>query len=210
MEDRDYSQLPVMAGDSLKGAITWESIGKKLAKSPDSKLVSDCVVEAKEVSIDTSLLEAVTLIEYAAYVLVRGKDERIAGIVTASDIAVQFKQHAEAFLAIREIELRLRRLIRRKFNRKELKETASGRREKQRIKGPDDLTVGNFCSLFEDAERWGRLKLNVCHDCFSKSLDSVRIIRNSVMHFNPNGLAPEDLETLRQFVISLRDLVTEG
>ena len=86
MQKHDYSQLPVMSGPLLKGAITWESIGKKLAECPDSQWVRECMDEANVACHDTPLLDAVDIIESTGYVLVIDGDNRITGIVTASEL----------------------------------------------------------------------------------------------------------------------------
>jgi hypothetical protein len=41
---------------------------------------------------------------------------------------------------------------------------------------------------------------------FTAQLDKVRLIRNDVMHFDPDGLSPDDLEVLRGFVQFLQKL----
>ena len=212
MQKNYYSQLPVMDAGNLVSAISWESVGRGLAKASGSKLVGDCMVDAEVIPIDAPLLSAVERIKSTMYVLVRGKNGEISGIVTASDIADQFKRLAEQFLAIQEIERRLRRLIGETFGPEELKKSAQGKRERKRINGPGDLTLGNFCRLLDDRDRWDRLQLKVDdRERFVSRLESVRTIRNNVMHFRLYGPAPEDTETLEEpFVISLRGLESKG
>ncbi len=210
MQNCSYSQLPVMHAGRLAGAISWESIGRGLAQATGSKLVGDCMVDAEVISIDAPLLDAVERIKDTMYVLVRGKNGEISGIVTAWDIADQFKKLAEQFLAIQEIERSLRRLVEGKFSPEELKKSAQGRREKERIQCPDDLSLGNFCNLFDDSAHWNRLKLKVDKERFASRLDSIRCIRNRVMHFRLNSPAQEDTERLQQFVDCLRELVGQG
>ena len=79
-------------------------------------------------------------------------------------------------------------------------------KEEKYVKGPDDLTFGDYCHLFGREESWDKLDLNI--DCkeFIKHLERVRIIRNDVMHFSPDGIGPEDVEQLKQLVRFLREL----
>ena len=122
MRSKDFSQLPVMLGDSqVKGMITWKSIGERASVSDSGQFVYEymdlCV---KEIHIDAPLLDATEDVANG-YVLVRGVDGIVTGIVTASDFAVQFRQLAEPFLVIEEIEYHLRRLIDGKVSVREMK-----------------------------------------------------------------------------------------
>ena len=213
MQKNYYSQLPVTDTGSLVGAISWESIGRELAHAPYSKLVSDCMDDLEVVPvvhIETPLLDVVEKIENTMYVLIRGRNEEISGIVTASDIAGQFKRLAEAFLGIREIELRLRRLICGKFQPDELKKSANRAGDKKRINRPEDLMLGNFITLLDDSGHWSQLGVASNKNYFIERLKAVNTIRRTVMHFNPNGLTAQDMETLRQFADFLSELVSEG
>ena len=51
--------------------------------------------------------EAIPVIVEHGYVLVRQIDRKISGIVTASDLSLQFQELAEPFLHVREVELHL-------------------------------------------------------------------------------------------------------
>lgn len=44
---------------------------------------------------------------------------------------------------------------------------------------------------------------------FVRELDEVRKLRNDVMHFDPDGLEPEDLRRLREFGEFMRRVVAE-
>ena len=71
------------------------------------------------------LLDVTEDIANQGYVLVRGEDKVITGIVTASDFAVQFRRLAEPFLVIEEIERYLRRLVDGVFSADEITEALS-------------------------------------------------------------------------------------
>ena len=124
MQMKDFSQLPVMVNErDVKGVITWRSIGNRLALGHDCNLVRDCMDPVKEISIAAPLFDAIGDISEHGYVLVRGSDRKITGIVTSSDVVNQFRQLAGPFLGIGEIEGHLRRLIHRKFTVAELKKS---------------------------------------------------------------------------------------
>ncbi len=206
MRSRDFSQLPVMSNDrEVRGVITWKSIGEGTAPGSPCEFVHECMERpARVIGIDAPLLDATDEIA-DGYVLVRGKDGMLAGIVTASDFAIQFRRLAEPFLIIEEIELHLRKLVDGKFCPDELRGVVHGRRSRL-ASGPDDLGLEEFCRLLELSENWKRLGLDICRTPFLKQLKHVKGIRNKIMHFNPEGPDPEYLESLNAFAGRLRIL----
>jgi predicted transcriptional regulator len=113
MLQHDFSQLPVMQGErEVKGMITWKSIASKQALGCKCDQVGDCREDARIVDSNRTLFDAIpTIVEYG-YVLVRDqRDRRINGVVTASDLSLQFQALAEPFLLLREIELHVRQLL---------------------------------------------------------------------------------------------------
>ena len=117
MRIEDYSQLPVMPNEhSVKGVISWKSIGAAHSEGRTPSHVRECMVAPCVVDIQTTLGDATALIYEHDYVLVQGKDGMITGIVTAADLALEFKQLTHPFLLIGEIEHHLRNLVQGKFS----------------------------------------------------------------------------------------------
>jgi CBS domain-containing protein len=203
----DFSQLPVIHGQrELRGAVSWRSIGRKLALGQTCATVMDCAEEATAISSDTSLFSALPLIVEKEYVFVRDRTNRIAGIVTTSDLSLQFRQLAEPFLLLGEIENQLRRLSAGKFTLSEIvavRDPADALRE---ITDLSDLTFGEHLRLLENPDRWNALGLPVDRATFVGHLRDVRDIRNGVMHFDPDGVDPEELGRLRNFARLLGSL----
>ena len=207
----DYSQLPVMTSPwEVKGVISWRSIGRRQALDVQCNLVRECMDTPNEIDFNVPLVDATKGILEHQYVLVRGKTREITGIVTSSDIAGQFMELAGPFFVIGEIEGYLRLIVKGKFTPNELNEAALNQDGKQSIAGPADLTFGAYCQLLGKQERWERLGLKIDRGEFVKRLDVVRGIRNDVMHFDPDGLAPEDTKTLNDLARFFRDLVGMG
>ena len=112
MLSHDYSQLPVMTNRrDVKGIVSWRSIGRRLGLRQSCERVLDCLEGHQEIRSESSLFDAIQLILRHDSVLVRSADRTITGIVTASDISFQFRQLAEPFLLIGEIENRIRLII---------------------------------------------------------------------------------------------------
>lgn len=207
----DFSQLPVMTNErDVKGVVTWKSIGSRLSIGKSPVTVREAMEPHAEISAEASLFTAIPLIVEHEYVLVRSPDQRIVGIVTTSDLSLQFQQLTEPFLLLGEIENHIRRIISSHFDQAELaavKDSADGTRE---VETAADLTFGEYKRLLEEPARWERLNLHIDRVVFIQLLDKVREIRNDVVHFDPDGIPDDDLIVLREFARFLRTLQTIG
>jgi hypothetical protein len=193
----------------VKGIISWTSIGSRLAVGKNGKNVKDLMErEYHEVSADSSFFQAMQTIVRHQYVLVRGSDYRIAGIVTATDLSLQFQQLSEPFLRLAEIENHIRRLLNHNFSFEELASLRDHLDPARKISGIADLTFGDYVRLLESDERWQKLKLPIDRAVFCSELDKVRKIRNDVMHFDPAASREKSLKRLQFFSHFLRRLHT--
>lgn len=207
MAANDYSQLPVMTGvRDVKGVISWNSIGLRMGFGREVKTVGDAMDAHQEISNEASLFQAMPIIVQHQYVLVRGQDKTVVGIITASDLSIQFQQLTEPFLLLGEIENHIRRIIDLKFSPEELAQAGDSSDKSREIQRVSDLTFGEYLRLIENQDRWDRLGLSVDRVVFCKQLERVRSIRNDVMHFDPDGIPPEDLELLRKVCSFLQRL----
>ena len=211
MMANDFSQLPVMLNDrEVKGTISWASIGTRRALGQTPEYVREAMEPHVEISSDASLFTAIPVIVDHGYTLVRAPDRRIAGIITTSDLSLQFQQLSEPFLLLGEIENHIRRIIDKKFNSLDLvaiKDPTDGSRA---VESAADLTFGEYKRLLEDPKRWGVLCLGLDRAVFIELLEKVRETRNDVMHFDPDGIEDEALAVLRDFSRFLRMLQTVG
>ena len=204
MRLNDFSQLPVMTTErEVKGIISWRSVGKAYADGLNPEVVRACMEEAHTIDTKTTLAEAASEVLRHDYVLVRREDRVITGIVTAADLVDQFRQLAHPFLLIGEIEHHLRNLVRGRFTVEEFGEAAEDGNE---VKGPDDLTFGGYCRLLERQELWEKLELKIDRKELMGCLERIRIIRNDVMHFSPDGIESADVMLLEQIVKFFRQL----
>ena len=208
MQMNDFSQLPVMQSKyDVKGIISWKSIGARLSlghKNASAQGFMDSFVA--EIRNDAPLFDAIGDISQHGYVLVRGENRIITGIVTASDVAHQFMQLTGPFMLIGEIEGYLRSLVHRKFTIEELREASRASEDGRPISGPQDLTLGGYHQLLGKEDHWNRLNLKIDRKEFVKQLDWMREKRNDIMHFNPDGLEPEDTTKLANFAMFFRNL----
>ena len=207
----DYSQLPVMTNErTVKGIISWKSIGARWALERGGDAVRDFMDDAFEIGADRSLFSALPTIVDQGYVLVRDSANRVAGIVTTSDLSAQFQQLAEPFLLLGEIENHVRRLIDGRFTKEELGEAKDPADVSREIANVVNLTFGEYIRLLQDPGKWAKLGITLERTIFLKELDAVRKVRNEVMHFDPDPLPAENLATLRRFARFLQTLQTYG
>ncbi|THF51822.1 CBS domain-containing protein [Flavobacterium supellecticarium] len=208
MMTHDYSQLPVMQQPNrgLKGVISWRSIGQKLSVKNSSSIVRELMEPNFQlISEETSLFKALPIIIEHDYILVKNKADEICGIVTASDLSLQFKQLTEPFLLVAEIENHVRQILV-TVNKEELEKGKDSKDENRKIESVADLTFGEYQRICEVPEIWEKLKLSIDRKIFCFELDKIRVIRNNIMHFDPDGLEAKSTETLRNFVRLLQTL----
>jgi hypothetical protein len=103
-------------------------------------------------------------------------------------------------LLLGEIEMHLRRLSAGKFTKEDLESLKDPGDTLREVNSLSDLTFGEHVRLLENPSRWAELGLNIDRGTFVQHLKVIRDIRNDVMHFDPDGTAPTELEKLRQFV----------
>jgi CBS domain-containing protein len=188
----DYSQLAVASTPrSVQGAITWEVIGRRgIAK--ELTCARDATVPAEEVEFDQDLLPLLPRIASAGYVFVRGRDRKLSGIITASDVTVEFDALASPFFLLGEIERRLRLVVDEHFQATELGQFRDPSDTGREIDGAEDLSLGEISRLLEKPDVWDRLRWRADRGTFISFMVEVRSIRNRLMHFSPD--LPSDVE----------------
>ena len=196
----DYSQLPVMQGErKVDGVVSWKSIGEVIAAGKECKNVKDCIdKDIQIVDYDIPLLKAIKIINKEEFVLVKSKSGKICGLVTTTDVSQQFIGIAEPFLLLEQLENKIRILIDRNLSPEQLKDCKYEKDEDRNVNGVADLTFGEYLRAFESPEYWDLISLKIDKSTFVKRLHEVRIIRNDVMHFHPDGIDDEKVEVLRK------------
>ncbi len=205
----DFSQLPVMRGErEVKGVITWKTIGTALAKGKSTSNLEDCQEEARVVDSNRTLFDVIPMIVEFGYVLVRDqRDKKITGIVTASDLSLEFQSLSEPFLLLREIELHIRKLLEVKLELADLDRVANGQASSRKPENFADLSFGEYVRLIQNPQCWARLGLTVDAGVLTTLLEEIRIIRNDVMHFDPDPMTSDELGKLKQAARFLQQIL---
>jgi hypothetical protein len=194
----------------IDGIITWELLVKANHKIQPGVTVQEVMDPHPEIrNHNSDLLETANIVTQKGFVLVKGRDNKISHIVSAADLAEQFVSLAEPFLSLEEIENHLRTFIKRaKMKLEDLIDLVHSEDPKRlkAIKSADDLTLGEIIRAFEQPTIYEKTKIPLARDVFVKVLKKVGIIRNQVMHFHPDGISPEDRQSLENARQMLQDL----
>ena len=195
----DFSQLPVMTNErDVRGVITWSEIAtRSVLGNPGSRAV-DFTVDPTILDDTNSIFDAIQAVVSRDFILVRDRQRRISGIVTAADLSLQFRALSEPFLLLSEIETHVRNLIGTTFSAQELG-AARAPGSSHEVHSVADLTFGEYVFLLQNPENWTRLGVMIDRQAFCHQLERIRSIRNQVMHFDPDGLDGEDIKVLREF-----------
>ena len=207
MRLHDYSQLPVTSDNrQVKGAVTWKSVATRLAEGHPAEMVIKFVEPCRSVAMNESLFAVIAEVAKWDFVLVTGPDASITGIVTASDLSLQFQQLTEPFLLLDEIENHVRQLMAGHFTAEELRAARDPDAAVRPIQTVADLTLGETIRFIASGERWSRLGISDDRATVIDVLEQVREIRNDVMHFDPDGIGDDQRKKLRNAARYLDEL----
>jgi len=199
----DYSQLAVMTTDTtLKGAISWKSIGMKMSQGNEVKTVSQAMISAEVVEDEDSLFSATPKVIENDYVFVRSKkDKRIKGIITSTDLSAQFMKLSEPFILLGKIEHQLRKLINEKIDIESIRNACfeGDLNRRKSVNDANDLTYGEYIRIIEDRDNWNKMGLILDRKEFLKVMESIRELRNDIMHFHPDIMEEGDFDVIRKF-----------
>ncbi|WP_063819345.1 hypothetical protein [Herbidospora cretacea] len=191
-----FSQLAVLDDNGiLLGAISWESIGKAAMTKSHLATVSNAIDRTvNAVHLYTELLSQVGEIYNRGYIFTCDHAMRVVGIITAADMTKQFGQLARPFVLVEEAERRLRRRVDEVFSLDEIRKFA--KLSASKVKGAQNLMLHDYQKLLESSDRWARMEWDLDHLHFLDRLDTVRRIRNELMHFAPDPLEDEKMDTV--------------
>ncbi|MGO4753453.1 CBS domain-containing protein, partial [Streptomyces sp. 2MCAF27] len=189
---RGYSQLPVLDADGrLRGVVSWESIGRARMADPFADLEA-ATVRGQEADRSDDLLDWVRTIQQSGYVLVRDHDHKVCGLITASDLTVQFGTRVRPFVLVEEVEQRLRRVVDRCIPLDRIRAVVP-RGRASRVHSAANLTFGAYGHLLKVPENWASLGWAIDQEHFLAALEECRQFRNSLMHFSPDPVTDDQL-----------------
>ncbi|MET7761205.1 CBS domain-containing protein [Streptomyces sp. NPDC005393] len=222
MRYEGYNQIPVVSNmTELHGVVTWKSIALMYENGWETTLENAMQQESLPVfDSREDLFSCLPMLVDQGYVLVRGQDGRISGIVTYQEIVRRFQNTARPFFLLGEIESLLRRWLGARLDAEAvIAVQATNRKPEHRTGKVEDLMFGDYVLLLDGTQRrtalaqradanWlalGRPALD--RGQFVHHLQRVQIIRNRIAHFDDDPLPREDMRDLTSFARQLRDCV---
>ncbi|MGW0768913.1 CBS domain-containing protein [Streptomyces sp. NPDC002671] len=222
MRTKSLSQVPVTTGMAqIHGVVTWGSVARmyEAGKQPtlDNAMEKDSlpVADARQ-----ELFAALPVLKEHGYLLVRGDDGCLSGIVTAADVTERFEGSARPFFIVGEIESLLRRCLGAALDEEAVKAVQTNKRPEHRTGQVTDLMFGDYLKLLDGgqtkqamAERadrnWEALKWpNMPREQFVGRLRRVKDIRNRIAHFDEKPLPQQMIDELTTFANVLRAFVS--
>lgn len=202
MAIKSYSQLAVVdEKNRLIGAITWESIAMALASGTPTT-VNDAMIEAQSVTTSEELLSLTPRISDHGYVFVRDQDGRVQGIVSAADLTRKFGDDQTPIIQLEEIERRLGSHVKECCSDDEMENNGV------RVPG-SGKTLGTYVTCLSREPLWDKLGWHgVERESLHALMNEVRKIRNEIMHFSPDPITPQQLDTLTSAMRIMR-LITD-
>ncbi|PJE95770.1 hypothetical protein CUT44_21130 [Streptomyces carminius] len=218
MRTEAVSQVPVTTGMAqIHGVVTWGSVARMYEAGKPPML--DNAMEKDSLPLSDArqeLFAALPVIREHGYLLVRGDDGCLSGIVTAADVTERFEGAARPFFIVGEIESLLRRCLGAALDQEAIKAVQTNKKAEHRTGQVSDLMFGDYLrlldgeqpkqSLAERADRnWEALKWpNMPREQFIGRLKRVKDIRNRIAHFDEKPLPEQMIEELTTFAKVLR------
>ncbi|MFN0291204.1 CBS domain-containing protein [Pedobacter helvus] len=185
----DFSQLPVLdEKNKILGAISWKSIGKSEFLDNESNLVKDYMEDAAVIKNTEDFLKYLKLIARKEFVLVKNYHGELVGIITTYDMTINFKEFLIPFLKIGIVEDSLRKII------------TDWQLEVKGGKKPENLVFSEYIKVFQDEKNWQKMKFrNLDKASFIDKLNEIRVIRNKIAHYKPDGISSQEIFNITSF-----------
>jgi CBS domain-containing protein len=210
MHQHNFSQLPIVAGDTVLGIFSFRSLASGLLKMEGSTdQIGDLPVDEfaehfRFVQPSDNWESTLEHLNSDDGVLV-GRRDRLEAIVTSMDVLTYLHEIASPFVLLAEIELSLRRIIQACVAEEQLQQCvkaslASKYKGEQAPTKLSDMTFNDYVQIIAHGRNWPHFTV-----AFGKSrgqrsrtaarLREVRVLRNEVFHFREQ-LDLEKLQTL--------------
>jgi len=210
MQKRNFSQVPVVAGNEVLGVFSYRSLAQGLVRLPQNERnllslpVEEFLEDLKFAKITDELRAWLDEFDMKDAVLV-GSEKRLQGIITAVDALRYFYQVASAYVMLQEIELAVRELIRSSVDKDELQEcinrSLKEHYEKSGRSAPtclEEMTLEDYLNLLRFKGTWEKFAtaFGESSNIVCTKLKLLPELRNIVFHFR-REIKIEEYESLR-------------
>ncbi|WP_307537073.1 CBS domain-containing protein [Streptomyces sp. V3I8] len=209
LSENAYDQLPVLDDDGhLCGSITWREIGA--TNRPATALVRDAaVLKVRSIRTDEPMVDCLADVADHGCVFVINPDGSLSGIVTGHDLVHRFEQELRPYALIQELELRLRRALRKALM--QVKETRGeyglpGDPTKIVKLAHQGMNFSDYIALLKRDDVWQATGWQFPQQSFADRMDRVRKIRNETMHFHTSD--DDRINVVKEIQVALQMLKT--
>jgi predicted transcriptional regulator len=213
-----YSQAPVASGSKILGVFSFRSFAVKAAgysleslhglkHAPGDLTVEECMEKFDFVSLSDELVRHFDALERDNGVLV-GSANNLISILTPMDVLRYLYKVASPFVALSEIELSLRTLIRSAASDPEIRLMAEKVLKRQygseaKVPGSlEEMTFESYRLIVASGDTWTTFQkvFGGSRERVSAKLRDAGELRNAVFHFR-RVVADEDIQT----IVGVRD-----
>ena len=210
MREKNFSQVPVVAGKEVLGVFSYRSFATGMAKLPENEPkplalpVEEFLEDLRFSQITDDLAGLIDEFDIKDAVLI-GLPDRLQGIVTTIDALRYFYRVASPYVMLFEIELAIRELIRESIDdnelRKCLKNNLGKHYEKSGLKLPtclEEMAFNDYVTLICFKETWERFRpmFGGNRNLVYTKLKSIPDLRNIVFHFK-REITMEEYDLMR-------------
>ena len=185
----DYSQLPVVSDNRVAGVVKWNALAVAVCctgNAAEAK-IKEYAKKARTIGIGEPAENAIEIVAKGDYAIVINEDRSLAGILTASDLAVHLHTLAEPHANIQRIEYALRDI--------------NGCHPRK------DEYVPSIRRQIEKLKRnWPTLCTGLDRDTVVSVLEKANNTRNSLAHFKLTSITESDRENLRRCAAMLEGI----
>ena len=208
MAEHHYSQLPVVAGNSVLGMFSYRSFALGASaiqgqrEAPEELPVDEFLKKIPFARITDEFGPLIGDLEMYDAVLV-GDPERLQCLLTPMDVLCYLYRVASAFVLLEEIELALRALIRRAVTEEELADCIKASLSHQYAEGKklptrlEEMTFNDYRQVVCHGDNWDKFEpaFGGTRERTGARLKPVCDLRNDVFHFR-REITLEDHQTL--------------
>ncbi|CAM5304652.1 CBS domain-containing protein [Streptomyces californicus] len=209
LSENAYDQLPVLDDDGhLRGSISWREIGA--TNRPATALVEDAaVLKVRSIRTDEPMVDCLADVADHGCVFVLNPDGSLSGIVTGHDLAHRFDQELRPYALIQELELRLRRALKKALMQvKEIHGEYGLPGDPAKIVklAEQGMNFADYITLLKRDDVWRATGWQFPQQSFAERMDRVRKIRNETMHFHTSD--DDRISAVKEIQVALQMLKT--
>ncbi|MEU4209176.1 CBS domain-containing protein [Streptomyces sp. NPDC026206] len=221
MRRQGCDQVPVTTGmTALHGVVTWRSLALMYERRKEPTLENAMQQDSLPTAdVRDEFFGCLPTLREQGYLLVRGEDGALCGIVTQAHVVDRFESAARPFFLLGDIESLLRRWLGATLSTDAVKAVQTTKKAEQRTGKVEDLVFGDYVRLLDGEQKktamaqladlnWTALGCESLDRVqFVRHLQRVQAIRNRIAHFDAEPLPPESMRELTAFAALLRDYV---